>query len=333
MEWLDQLAQQLLDARRILITTHHNPDGDGIGCLLAMRDALATQEQAISLVTPGEIPARFRFLPGSRDVLDWTVLGEQDRERLLASQDLILVLDTHEHYMLGALGDALQQAGIRTLFLDHHPFKSTPREGIYCDPNVSSTGELCRHLIAKLLRKPMSPVAATCLYVAITYDTNSFKYLRRRPETLRVAAELVEMGADTDEIYRHIFASKSPAKIELTRDLLEQFHLEDGGRVAWSAIDSDLIQRTRATADDMRDLITQLLEMEGVEIAITFKERGPDRFKVSLRSKGRFPLDEVTEKLGGGGHRLASGAHVDGSLDQVTARVLSLVQDLITKAS
>jgi phosphoesterase RecJ-like protein len=328
-EGLDRLAQQLRDASSILITTHRNPDGDGLGCLLALNDVLAGADRRIALVTPGEIPARFRFLPDSQTIRNWYELGAEEKTGLLGGHDLALVVDAHELYMLDTLGDALREAQLPLAFLDHHPVRNAHPSGLYADPSASSTGELCFHLIGRMQAKPMSKQAATCLFVAITYDTNFFKYLRQRAETLRVAADLIDLGADADEIYRHVFASNSPAKVALCRDLLQRFQLAAGGRIAYLVIDTDLIKRAGAQPDDMRDLITQLLEIAGVEIAVTFKQRQDGRYKVSLRSKGRIPLSAVTDALGGGGHLFASGAHVDGSLAEVRDRVLGLIGKLL----
>lgn len=328
MERLDQLAKQLLEARRILITTHRAPDGDGIGCQLALRDALATKDRLVTIVTLGEIPLRFRFLPGSHEAHDWDLLSQRARQDLTSAQDLFLVVDTHEWSMLGTLGDVLRHSKIPTFFLDHHPNKGPPLETLHGDPDASSTGEICWHLLRNM-QIPLSPVAATCLYTAITYDTNSFKYLRRRAETHRVAADLVERGADTDEIYRHVFASNPLAKVALIGEVARRLHLEEGGAVAWVVIDRDLIGRTQAKPDHFRAAITQLLEIQGVEIAIAFKQRGDNMYKVSLRSKGHFSISTIANGLGGGGHAFASGANVEGTEAQVRERVLRLVKELL----
>ena len=325
---LADLARQLLAGHRILLVTHEAPDGDGIGCQLALRLALRANGRVVTVVTPGEVPARFRFLPGAAEIINWQSLGAGPQEALLREHDLIMVVDTHGLEMLGPVGDTLRRAKIPALFLDHHPVKGAPDPHIFCNPEASSTGEVCWHLLREMPAS-MSADIATCLYTAITYDTNSFKYLRRRAETHRVAAELVASGADTDEVYRRVFASNPPGKVTLTAELLRSFQLEDGGLTAWVAIPLDLVQRTRSEPDDLRDVITYLLEIDGVEIAITFKERHPNLYKVSLRSKGRFAVSGIAAQLGGGGHAFASGANVDGTLEHVRSRVLRLVRELL----
>ena len=332
VERLDELARQLMGARNILLTTHQSPDGDGIGCLFALRRTLLRTGRRVTALTVGEIPNRYQFLPDASGTPDWELLSERAQRELLAGHDLVFVVDTNSWAMLGTLGDALPTTGLPAVFLDHHPNPAAPRDNLYGDPTCSSAGEVCWHLIAQL-GAPIDPDTATCLYTAIAYDTNSFKYIRRRAETLHIAAALVDLGADTDEIYRNIFASNPLAKVLIMGELAQRIHLEEGGMVAWGLLDIEMIQRTRARPDDLRDAITHLLEIEGVEIAITFKERGENRYKVSLRSKGRFPVGGISQRLGGGGHLYAAGAYVDGPRDEIIERVLLMASAVIAETA
>ncbi len=329
---IEQVAQRLLESDGVMLTTHAAPDGDGIGSELALYDALRGLQRAVCVVHEGQVPPRFLFLPRASDALDWPTLPAEQREQLLRDVSLALVVDTHDWSMLGTLGTALQCAGTPTLFVDHHPVTRAPDPSIYCDPDATSAGEICWRLLA-CLGAPISPAAATCLYAAIAYDTNSFKYLRGRLETHRAAAELIGLGADTDAIYRHVFASSSRGKVEFLGELLRRFQCAEQGRVAWAAIPRDLVARTAVTRDDLRDAITVLLEIEGVELAITFHEHDDGSYKVSLRSKGRFPVSRVARRLGGGGHLFAAGACAPGPLETLTPHVLELVRDLMVQSA
>jgi bifunctional oligoribonuclease and PAP phosphatase NrnA len=332
VERLDQLARQLLGARSILLTTHKAPDGDGIGCLLALRRILIRAGRTVTALTIGEVPGRYRFLPDANRAADWELLSERGQRELLDAHELIFVVDTNSWAMLGSLGEILQHDTKPAVFLDHHPNPGAPRENLFGDPTASSAGEVCWHVIP-YLGVPIDADTATCLYTAIAYDTNSFKYIRRRAETLRIAAALVDLGADTDEVYRNIFASNPLAKVLVMGELAQRIHLEEGGMVAWGLLDAEMIQRTRARSDDLRDAITHLLEIEGVEIAITFKERAENRYKVSLRSKGRFPVGGISQRLGGGGHLYAAGAYVDGPRDEIIERVLRMASAVIAETA
>lgn len=321
----ERLARQLQSARRILLSTHECPDGDGIGSLLALLAILADDERAVRAATVGALPRSFRFLPGAEQVADWTRLDPAARRALLEQTDLVLIVDTHSPAMIGSLGDALRASGLPVTYLDHHPLQPGAPEGVYCEPEASSTGELA-WCLARELTAELDAAMATCLYAAIAYDTNSFKYLRGRSATHQAAADLVAHGADTDAIYRHLFASNSRGKMRFVGEVLQRGAYAANGRIAWVRIPADLVEECGVSRDDLRDAITMLLEVEGVEVAASFLAVGDGSCRVSLRSMGRYPVNCVAAELGGGGHVLAAGAH----LPLPIARVIPLVMERLT---
>jgi len=325
---IDDLSERLRQACRVLLTTHQTPDGDGIGCQLALSLALETPGRTAIIVNDGGFPSRFDFLPGADRALDWNVLDPARQAATLAGVDLAVAVDTHAWAMLGSVGEVLRESAIPTVFVDHHPIHDTGNPNVFCDPEASSAGEVCWRLIQHL-GGPVTPATATCLYTAIAYDTNSFKYLRGRSEPHRAAAALIAHGADTDAVYRHVFASNSIGKIAFLSELLSRIERNADGRVAWVVIPRALVDRTHVTRDDLRDAVTHLLEVEGVEVAILFHEREDSRYKVSLRSKGNYPVSQVATRLAGGGHLFAAGAHADGPLDALRERVFGLVREML----
>ncbi len=326
---LAQFGAHLLTKRKIMITTHKSPDGDGFGCQLALRAWLTEMGKEVSVITVGEIANRFRFLPGSELVQNWESLSESEQAAALEIPDLILVVDTHKWEMLGSLGDVLSQQSTPVVFLDHHQNDKEIPGGYFLDADASSTGEIAYRLLCEM-KATITPVLATCLYTAITYDTNSFKYLRQRGETLRIGGALVDAGADTSDIYRNIFASNSLAKVRLIGKSISNINLIEGGTIAWTVVPQQLLKETGAAPDDMRELITYLLEIDCVEIAITFKDRGNGILKISLRSKGRFPVRDIAVKLGGGGHLFAAGGEASGETDEIVKRVLNMAREVMT---
>lgn len=325
---LRDLAAQLLASQRIVTATHCAPDGDGLGCELALLHTFEALGKSVTPTCAGPVPLRFRFLPASDRIIDVTTLSRDDARRLFAGAQRILVVDTHEWSLLGELDSELRAAESKVRFLDHHPLTRSGDPSIFCDPSASSAGEMCWRLLQEVGAQ-LGPSAATCLYAAIAYDTNMFRYLRSRPETHRIAADLMVLGADTNAIYRHIFASNPPGKLALLGELLRAFHLEADGRLAWTTVTREQIVRSGISRDDLRDLIVPLLEMDRVEIALIFKERADGRCKVSLRSKGRFPVDRIATQLGGGGHAFAAGAHVSESWDAAIAHTLELARETL----
>ncbi|MBU1700967.1 MAG: bifunctional oligoribonuclease/PAP phosphatase NrnA [Candidatus Eisenbacteria bacterium] len=314
---LQEVARHLQSVTSVMLTTHAQPDGDGIGSILALGRALEQLHIKVILINSDPTPVRFEYLDADKQIVVWRE-GAQ-----LPEVDLILVLDTHNLDMLGGLEEPIAASPIPHIFLDHHPQRaSLPGTECYCIPEASSTGELVFDLI-HLLDIPLDAAMAECLYVSLTYDTNMFKYIRNQPRTLEVAADLIRAGANADRVYRHVFASNPPEKIKLLGTLLMQTAFACGGRLCYVDIPCDLFKGAGVTQEALRDIVTLLLEVAGVEIAVVFKETSPAEVKVSLRSKGILSINGIAAEFGGGGHPFASGIEMSGSLTEVRDKVLN----------
>lgn len=310
------LARRILDARSILLTTHSCPDGDGIGSLVALGRALEAEGRTVMRVLPDPVPDRYRFLVKPQEVPSAT---EAIPKLEGSSWDLTLVLDTNQWEMLGELGSWLRRREAPTLFLDHHPQELPERSEVYGSPDAAATGELVYSLIRDHLGWPITPEVAEPIYVAISFDTNSFKYIRSNPASLLIAADLVGRGVDTNKIYRHLFASNSRSKARLLGLVLSSVQFDCEGRLAFVKIPYEVVRELGLERDELRDSITHVLEIQGVEIAATLKEMTPGEVKISLRSKGHCSINGVAALLGGGGHTLAAGCDFAGTVDAAWA--------------
>jgi phosphoesterase RecJ-like protein len=326
----EEMVGRLRRARRILVTTHQAPDGDGVGCQLALLQMLDRLGVAGVAVNDGPVPPRFGFLPGAARARDWGALDASERAAALAGVDLAVAVDTHAWAMLGSLEPVLRARSFPTLFVDHHPVLEPERADVLCDSEASSAGEVCWRLLGRL-GVPLTAEAATCLYAAIAYDTNSFKYLRGRAEPHLAAAGLIACGADAESVYRNVFAAHSAGKVAFVSELLRSIRRAEDPRVSWAVVPRDLVARTGVTRDDLRDAVTHLLEVDGVEVAVMFHERDDASYKVSLRSKGNFPVSQIARALDGGGHHFAAGAHAAGPLPELRERVFALIRDLLSR--
>lgn len=310
---LKELAGRILKAPRIVLTTHAGPDGDGIGSTLALGQALEEHGHLVTCLLPEPLPPRYGFLDPSGRMVDRAALEARAAD---PSWDLAVVLDTHQREMVGDLMEWIAPRAPQTVFLDHHPQRGAPRPEVYGDCDAASTGELVYRLLHQNLGWAITRTVAEALYVSISFDTNSFKHIRSNPASLLIAADLITRGVDTNEVYRHLFASNSPAKARLLGWALSSVRIECDGRLASVMIPHRLIGELGLHRDDMRDSIQHVLEIRGVEVAATLKEMDPGEVKVSLRSKGACPIDGAAAALGGGGHPLAAGCDLRGSCEE-----------------
>ena len=314
---LKELAGRILQAPRIVLTTHAGPDGDGIGSTLALGRALEEHGHDVTRLLPETLPPRYRFLDPDRSMTERTTLEAEAPD---AAWDLAIVLDTHQKEMLGDLADWLEPRAAQVVFLDHHPQRGEARPEVYGDCDAASTGELVYRLLHQNLGWSITREVAQALYVSISFDTNSFKHIRSNPASLLIAADLITRGVDTNEVYRHLFASNSPAKARLLGWALSSVRFECEGRLAYVTIPHRLIGELGLDLEfwrvAMRPGIQHILEIRGVEVAATLKEMEPGEIKVSLRSKGACAIDGAAAALGGGGHPLAAGCDLQGTCEE-----------------
>lgn len=314
------LAPVLRAARSVLLTTHSGPDGDGLGCIAALGDTLRARGVRVLQLLPDPLPTKYSFLDPDRLFLPLENAGSELETQ---AWDVALVLDTHQWSLLRGVGVWLREQKLRTLFLDHHPQEGEDRPEVYGSCDAVATGILVYHLLARDLGWPISSFAAEALYTSISFDTNSFKYIRSDAESLVVGAELVRLGVDTTRVYRHLFASNPLRKARFIGWVLSSVEFLCEGRLAFVRVPHRLVDEMKLERDDLRDAVNHLLEIEGVEIAATLKETDPGEIKVSLRSKGSYVVNGIASALGGGGHALAAGLELSCTLEEAWQRLLS----------
>jgi phosphoesterase RecJ-like protein len=327
MDSMKRLAERIRASRRIFLSTHADPDGDGIGALLALMIALKRTGMEVDCLLPDPCPKRFRFLDSEGALRSLP----PDADSLGCPRpDLALILDTHRWTLLGRVGELMRKAGYPTLFLDHHPVGGAEREDVCGDEGASSTGEIVYRLLHSYLDLPIDARVGECLYTAIAYDTHSFRYVRNSPSPHLVAADLLSRGVDATHVYRHLFASNPVGKMRLLGEVLGAIEIRDQGKLAYAELSQVAIRNHDCSPDDLRDAVNYLLEVSGVEVAALLKEADGGEIKVSLRSKGRVEVQDAALAMGGGGHPFAAGATLVGSLAEARTRVLGLISPLLT---
>lgn len=310
-------------AERIVITTHVQPDGDGIGSEVALAHWLRDQGKVVDILNPHSAPRRFRFLE-----VDIPAPGfdPASAERLLGAADLLAVLDISVPARLGPLEPHARAYGGEIVVIDHHLGPTGFRGVDVRDTTAAATGELLHALLVEWGAEVTPPMAAA-LYAAIAYDTGGFRYSNTTARTHRAAAALIDAGADVHEINQRVFESVSPTRARLLSRVFGEFHLEEDGRLAWIALSSDLMEEAGAEAEDVEGVVEALRSLEHVEMAILFKEIDKGATKVSLRSAGDVDVSRLAGRFGGGGHKNAAGAFLKRPLAIVVEDVLAAARE------
>ena len=314
-----EFAAPLAPGQRVCLTTHVNPDGDGLGSEAGLTHLLRARGIDAVITNPTPTPSRFAFLFGELPGIDRT--GEAVRE--IRRADMIIVLDICDLGRLGMLHDAVRDRGVPVGCIDHHVSTGVlPPGPRFLDPAAAATGELVFELAAAN-GWTMTEDAARGLYVALLTDTGGFRFSNTRPRTLRIAAELLETGVDPEEIYLEVYARAPEGRPRLFAEALQTLVVEPERGLAWVTVPPGAIERLGVSSDDLDGVVEFPRSIEGVRMALLFREMSQGRIKVSLRSVGNVDVAAFAKGFGGGGHTKAAGLALTGSLAEVQAAVLT----------
>lgn len=326
-----QLASTIQAAKSIVLSTHRQCDGDGLGAEMALYFALKKLGKKVQVINLDATPRKYRFLQPDR----WIQYFDENSE-IPDDVDLTLIFDTNDERLVQPLYDACVQKGAKMIFIDHHPILEQgpkPSAESVIDITAASTGEMAHQLI-QALKIPMDRDIARALYTSITFDTQLYRFIRNSPNSHVIAAELLRYDIDPEEVHRHLFGNQTVQKMAFLAKALGQIEYFGDGRVALLKIrDADLAYYGLET-DDSRDLIDMIMTIETLEAGVIFREDLHDRrlFKVSLRSKGQLPVLSLAESLGGGGHLFAAGANTRGDFEQLRESVVRHLVGALPKA-
>jgi phosphoesterase RecJ-like protein len=318
-------AAALSPGQRVCLTTHVNPDGDGLGSEAGLVYLLRALGVNAVITNPTPTPPRFGFLLDDLPGIDRT--GEAIKE--LRRADLVVVLDISDLGRLGMLGDTVRDRGVPVACIDHHVSTGIlPPGPRYLDAGAAATGELIFEL-ALANGWALTQEAARGLYVAILTDTGGFRFSNTRPRTLRVAAELLETGVDPEQIYLEVYARAPEGRPRLFAEALQTLVVEPEHGLAWVTVPPGAIERLGVSSDDLDGVVEFPRSIEGIRMALLFREVSQGRIKVSLRSVGDVDVAAFAKEFGGGGHTKAAGLALAGSLAEVQATVLAAARSYL----
>ncbi len=307
------LKGKILNAQRILVLSHIRPDGDAIGSLLGLGLALLDIGKDVTMVSEDGIPACYKHLPGHELVV----------KRPEGEYDLIVVVDCSD---LSRTGKALNEYGEPDLNIDHHVTNLYFAKMNLVDPSAVATAEM----LAEYLPQwdiPITHAIADVLLTGIITDTLGFRTSNMTPSVMRIAANLMETGANLSDLYNMALKNKTFEAMRLWGSGLG--NLERNGPLVWTSLTlADRLAAGYPGRDDA-DLINVLSSINGALISIIFVEQPNHSIKVSWRSQQGVDISQIALQFGGGGHPAAAGAELEGSLESVRNKVLEETYKLI----
>lgn len=318
---LGQVAELLNNSTRVIISGHMLPDGDSLGSSLALGLALEMAGKEVLVVSPDPPPDVYKFLPGI------------ERVALEPNQgpfDTFVAVDCSVPDRLGRFKSLMETTAV-VVNIDHHtgtvPFGTCN----YVDARAAATGEILVDLL-ELMQVPISLEIATCLYVALVTDTGSFKYEQTSANTHRRVARLMDLGVPAAKLNIYLYDEKPLVAVRILQAALESLKISDCGQVAWITIERNVLDNLGADDQHTEGLINYAREIQGVEVALMFREIAPQQFKVSFRSKGEVDVNDLARNFGGGGHPRASGCVITGSLMEAVGLIVGAAQAVAGRA-
>ena len=243
----------------------------------------------------------------------------------LADREVFIVLDTSAWQQLGEMAIALRNTAAKKAVLDHHVSADDLGAEAFKDTQAEATGRLVL-AAAEQLGVCLTPEIATPLYAAIATDTGWFRFNSTTGDTYRFAGKLVDAGAKPTDIYRALYEQDTLARLQLIGRTLARAQSELAGRLIHTAVFQEDFKATAALPSDTEDVVNMTLTVAGTQVAVIFVEQPGGKFKVSFRSRSAVDCSRLAEQFGGGGHKAAAGATVDGPFDAAQRRVLDAVR-------
>lgn len=305
---------------KIVIVTHVSPDGDALGSSLGLYHYLTEKENDVTVVVPNTFPTFLNWMPGADKIVNFEEETEKAKQ-LLNEAELIFCLDFNTAKRTSKVEETLLEVEAIKVMVDHHPYPDDFCDVTISHPEISSTSELIFRLICRMgdfdsiLRD-----SAECIYTGMMTDTGGFTYNSNSPEIYTIIGKLINLGINKDQIYRNVFNNYTVDRFKLQGYLLsEKLKVYDEYNTVMIHLTHEEQQRFHMQKGDTEGFANMPLSIAGIKFSIFFRE-DVDMIKISLRSQGNFPCNQLAEQcFGGGGHLNASGAEFRGRLEDAIA--------------
>ena len=314
-----KLNQGIKNSDRIVLSTHMNPDGDGLGSAVAMHSYISNLGVDCRIIQISNFPDQYSFL-NDRNIIETYDLTIHDS--WLAKVDLALIFDIGAYNRLGPLGDRLFSNKTKVINIDHHPKLNDERfYEHYINIEAAATGEMVYDFLQEN-QINMNEVIAKGIYTAVMTDTGSFRHNNTNQKSHKIAMDCLAYDIDNSKIYQSIYENKSVAQISLLAKVIDNLRFDLDGKVASFIISKNMINDSGITPDEVDGFTDFVRSINRVEVAIMVCENELEKCRINFRSKGKYTINNIAKEFGGGGHKFAAGATVEGKTDIVLQKIL-----------
>ncbi len=326
---LTALKNLLANPLKIVITTHHKPDGDAMGSSLGLYNYLIQKGHHVKVITPSDYPPFLQWLPNNPEVIIFTDHPDESK-KLVANADLIFCLDFNSLSRIYELGEFVKKSPAKKIMIDHHLEPEGFDDFRHWNINACATAQLIFDFIINLMddRKYLTKDVATCLYTGIMTDSGSFRYPTTTADLHRIVADLIDAGAENSKIHQLVYDNNTESRLRfLGFCLSEKLVILREFNTAYIVVTKEDIKRFDIKTGDSEGIVNYALSINGIKLAGFFADR-TERVKLSLRSTGDFPANEICKKyFNGGGHRNAAGGQSEDTIEHVVEQFINILPE------
>ncbi len=325
---LEEISAEIQSGKNIVITTHHKPDGDAMGSSLGLYHFLCSLGNNVHVITPTDYPYFLHWMPGNADVVNFMEEPARSKE-LIDQADWVFCLDFNALSRINELGEIVRASSSKKAMIDHHLDPEGFEQFRYWDTTACAAAELVYRFIVELgMQHKISKDVATCLYTGIMTDSGSFRFPSTTAEVHRIIADLIEKGANNSRIHELVYDTNSENRLKFLGEVLStRMVVMPDKHTAYITIDADLLKKYDIKTGDTEGMVNYALSVHGIKLAVLIIDRGELR-KLSFRSKGEFPANEMAKKyFDGGGHRNAAGGSSKDSIEETLQKFLNVLPE------
>jgi phosphoesterase RecJ-like protein len=330
---LSELKTLLATPQKIVITTHHKPDGDAMGSSLGLYAYLIQKGHHVKVITPTDYPYFLHWLPNNADVIIYTEAKEQ-ADQYVADAALVFCLDFNTLSRINELGEVIRNSGAYKIMIDHHLDPEDFDDYRHWSINACAAAQLVYDFIVNELKDEgmMNKDIATCLYTGIMTDSGSFRFSSANSTVYRIAADLIDAGAEHWRIHQLVYDNATENRLRfLGNCLTNKLEILRELNTAIISVTAEELKHFSIVTGDTEGIVNYALSINGIKLAAFIIER-PDKVKISLRSTGDFPANEICKKyFNGGGHRNAAGGYSDLDLESTIVYFKSVLPEYKTQ--
>lgn len=327
MQNLDLFQAQLASPKNIVITTHHKPDADALGSSLGMANYLVKKGHHVQVITPSDYPDFLKWMKGNDDVLIFSEATSEKVADQIEKAEVIITLDFSVLSRINEMGEMVRAAKGFKVNVDHHLEPEDFADFRLWNTKAAATCELCYELIVALGDEQLiDEEIANCLYAGIMTDTGGFRHPNTTQNVHEVVAKLISFGANNSQVSKNIYDKSTLNRLRFLGFALgENLQVIEEYRTAFFALNATDLKRFSSKTGDTEGLVNYALSIEGITLGALFKETD-EGVKISLRSTGEFPANEIASRFfNGGGHRNAAGGRVFDSLEDTVEKFKSVL--------